>query len=202
MTGFLIRRVLQALLVLFLVPCSRWPSCTFSQAARSGRCSAPGRPRSRSPTTTSCTASTSRSSAVPQVARPAAARQPRLLDQAQPVRHQPARAGPAEDAILVSLGLVVSLLFGIPLGVYQAVKRNTVGDYVLTGVSFLGYATPTFFLGLLLIDGSPSTSPGSRRRPRRATPSPRSWPSGAWCCRWPPIRWCCTRCSAGTCGPR
>ena len=53
--------------------------------------------------------------------------------------------------ILVSLGLVVSLLFGIPLGLYQAVKRYTVGDYVLTGVSFLGYATPTFFVGLLLI---------------------------------------------------
>lgn len=54
--------------------------------------------------------------------------------------------------VLASLGLVVSLLFGIPLGLYQAVKRYTVGDYVLTGVSFLGYATPTFFVGLLLID--------------------------------------------------
>src|SRR5215470_5719429 len=54
--------------------------------------------------------------------------------------------------ILVALGTIVSLLFGIPLGVYQAVKRYTVGDYVLTGVSFLGYATPTFFVGLLLIE--------------------------------------------------
>ena len=54
--------------------------------------------------------------------------------------------------VLVSLGTAVSLLFGIPLGLYQAVKRYTVGDYVLTGVSFLGYATPTFFVGLLLIE--------------------------------------------------
>ena len=54
--------------------------------------------------------------------------------------------------ILVALGLAVSLLFGIPLGVYQAVKRYTAGDYVLTGVSFLGYATPTFFVALLLVD--------------------------------------------------
>jgi len=53
--------------------------------------------------------------------------------------------------VLVGLGTIVSLLFGIPLGMYQAVKRYTVGDYVLTGVSFLGYATPTFFVGLLLI---------------------------------------------------
>ena len=54
--------------------------------------------------------------------------------------------------ILVVLGTVVSLLFGIPLGLYQAVKRYTTGDYVLTGISFLGYATPTFFVGLLLIE--------------------------------------------------
>jgi peptide/nickel transport system permease protein len=54
--------------------------------------------------------------------------------------------------VLVALGTVVSLLFGIPLGLYQAVKRYTAGDYVLTGISFLGYATPTFFVGLLLIE--------------------------------------------------
>jgi len=35
--------------------------------------------------------------------------------------------------ILVLLGTFVSLAFGIPLGLYQAVKRYTVGDYVLTG---------------------------------------------------------------------
>jgi peptide/nickel transport system permease protein len=54
--------------------------------------------------------------------------------------------------VLVLLGTVVSLLFGIPLGVYQAVHRNSVTDYVLTGVSFLGYSTPTFFLGILVVD--------------------------------------------------
>jgi peptide/nickel transport system permease protein len=35
---------------------------------------------------------------------------------------------------------------------YQAVHRYTAGDYVLTGVSFLGYATPTFFVALLLVE--------------------------------------------------
>ena len=54
--------------------------------------------------------------------------------------------------VLVLLGTIVSLLFGIPLGVYQAVRRNSVSDYVLTGVSFLGYSTPTFFLGILMVD--------------------------------------------------
>jgi peptide/nickel transport system permease protein len=54
--------------------------------------------------------------------------------------------------VLVALGTIVSLGTGIPLGMYQAVKRYTIGDYVLTGVSFLGYATPTFFVGLLLVE--------------------------------------------------
>lgn len=54
--------------------------------------------------------------------------------------------------ILVLLGTIVSLLFGIPLGVYQAVHRNSATDYVLTAVSFLGYSTPTFFLGIVLVD--------------------------------------------------
>jgi peptide/nickel transport system permease protein len=54
--------------------------------------------------------------------------------------------------VLVLLGTIVSLLFGIPLGVYQAVRRYTIGDYALTAISFLGYATPTFFFGLVLVD--------------------------------------------------
>ncbi|HTW04585.1 MAG TPA: ABC transporter permease [Streptosporangiaceae bacterium] len=54
--------------------------------------------------------------------------------------------------VLVLLGTIVSLVFGLPLGIYQAVKRYTAGDYALTGLSFLGYATPTFFIGLLLVE--------------------------------------------------
>jgi peptide/nickel transport system permease protein len=57
-----------------------------------------------------------------------------------------------KTVVLVLIGTIVSLIFGIPLGIYQAVKRYTLGDYVLTGVSFLGYATPTFFFGLLLVE--------------------------------------------------
>jgi peptide/nickel transport system permease protein len=57
-----------------------------------------------------------------------------------------------KTVVLVALGTIVSLLFGIPLGLYQAVKRYTFGDYLLTGVSFLGYATPVYFLGILLVD--------------------------------------------------
>jgi peptide/nickel transport system permease protein len=54
--------------------------------------------------------------------------------------------------VLLGLGLVVSMIFGIPLGIYQAVRRYTAADYVLTGISFIGYATPSFFIGILLVD--------------------------------------------------
>jgi peptide/nickel transport system permease protein len=57
-----------------------------------------------------------------------------------------------KTVVLVALGTLVSLIFGIPLGVYQAVKRYTFGDYALTTIAFIGYATPTFLVALLLVD--------------------------------------------------
>jgi peptide/nickel transport system permease protein len=59
--------------------------------------------------------------------------------------------GLPKTIVLVALGTVASLLLGIPLGLYQAVKRYTTVDYLLTGIAFIGYATPTFFVALLLI---------------------------------------------------
>jgi peptide/nickel transport system permease protein len=53
--------------------------------------------------------------------------------------------------VLVGLSLVVALIIAIPIGLIQAVRRNHVEDYVLTGVSFVGYSMPTFWLGILLI---------------------------------------------------
>jgi len=53
--------------------------------------------------------------------------------------------------VLMALSIVVALIIAIPLGVYQARKRNTLGDYVLTGFSFVFYAMPSFLLALLLI---------------------------------------------------
>jgi len=53
--------------------------------------------------------------------------------------------------LLVGCSLVVALVIAIPLGILQAVKRNKPVDYVMTGVSFVGYAMPTFWVGLLLI---------------------------------------------------
>lgn len=53
--------------------------------------------------------------------------------------------------VLVGLSYAVAIIVAIPLGIYQAVRRNKVDDYVLTGASFVFYSMPVFWLGLLLI---------------------------------------------------
>jgi peptide/nickel transport system permease protein len=53
--------------------------------------------------------------------------------------------------VLNALALVLTLVVAVPLGVYQAVRRNRLFDYTATGLSFIFYAAPTFFLGLILV---------------------------------------------------
>jgi peptide/nickel transport system permease protein len=55
------------------------------------------------------------------------------------------------DALLVGVSLVLALLIAIPVGVAQAVRRNKVTDYAATGISFVLYSMPSYLLGLLLI---------------------------------------------------
>ena len=47
--------------------------------------------------------------------------------------------------------LVLSILIAIPLGIFQAVKRNSVADQSITAVAFTAYSMPQNFLGILLI---------------------------------------------------
>jgi peptide/nickel transport system permease protein len=56
-----------------------------------------------------------------------------------------------KTALLVGLAMAVAVLVAIPLGVLQAVRRNRPVDYVFTAASFVGYAMPTFWLGILLV---------------------------------------------------
>jgi peptide/nickel transport system permease protein len=53
--------------------------------------------------------------------------------------------------VLVGLSTLLSALVAIPLGVLQVVRRNKPVDYVVTGATFIGYAMPAFLLGQLLI---------------------------------------------------
>jgi peptide/nickel transport system permease protein len=47
--------------------------------------------------------------------------------------------------------LVISILIALPLGIYQAVRRNTLSDNLVTTAAFVAYSLPVFLLGLLLI---------------------------------------------------
>lgn len=53
--------------------------------------------------------------------------------------------------LLTILATLLGLLIALPLGIVQAVRRNKLVDYVATGVAFVLYAMPVFLLGLLLI---------------------------------------------------
>jgi peptide/nickel transport system permease protein len=55
------------------------------------------------------------------------------------------------DLILVGIALFFALAIAIPLGIAQAVRRNRALDHVATGISFLLYSMPSYWLGLLLI---------------------------------------------------
>jgi peptide/nickel transport system permease protein len=55
------------------------------------------------------------------------------------------------SAYLSGVTLVISICIAIPLGIFQAVKRNTASDQAFTAVAFTTYSMPQNFLGLILI---------------------------------------------------
>ena len=57
----------------------------------------------------------------------------------------------ARSLYLSGMGILVAILIAIPLGIYQAVKRNSLGDQAATAVAFTTYAMPDFFLYLIAI---------------------------------------------------
>ncbi len=52
---------------------------------------------------------------------------------------------------LAGAGLLIALCLAIPAGIISAVRRNTLADYVATVVALLGQSMPTFWLGIMLI---------------------------------------------------
>lgn len=55
------------------------------------------------------------------------------------------------DILLVGSSLVLSLVIAVPLGVAQAAKRHSAFDHTATAVSFTLYSIPSYCLGLLLV---------------------------------------------------
>ncbi len=49
------------------------------------------------------------------------------------------------------VALFFAVLFGLPMGIVAAVKRNSVFDYAFMSVSLVGYSMPIFWWGLILI---------------------------------------------------
>jgi ABC-type dipeptide/oligopeptide/nickel transport system permease component len=52
---------------------------------------------------------------------------------------------------LTLVGIIFGALLGIPTGVYTALKRNTLADYLGRTLSLGGLSFPTFYLGILLM---------------------------------------------------
>ena len=57
----------------------------------------------------------------------------------------------ARSIYLSGISLLIAILIALPLGIFQAVKRNSLGDNVATSIAFILYSMPVFFLGLILI---------------------------------------------------
>jgi peptide/nickel transport system permease protein len=55
------------------------------------------------------------------------------------------------DVLLLGASTVLALLIAIPMGIYQAVRRNRLSDHLLDGVSFTLYSMPDFFFAIMLI---------------------------------------------------
>jgi peptide/nickel transport system permease protein len=53
---------------------------------------------------------------------------------------------------LVGISFLIAVIIAVPIGIAQAVRRNRTLDHGLTGVSFILYSMPSFWLALLLID--------------------------------------------------
>jgi peptide/nickel transport system permease protein len=57
----------------------------------------------------------------------------------------------ARSLYLSGMSLLLAIVIAIPLGIFQAVKRNSLGDQVATAVAFTAYAMPDFLLYLIAI---------------------------------------------------
>ena len=57
----------------------------------------------------------------------------------------------ARSIYLSGISLLIAILIALPLGIFQAVKRNSLGDNIATSLAFILYSMPVFFLGIILI---------------------------------------------------
>ena len=49
------------------------------------------------------------------------------------------------------LAVVIGLVIALPVGIYSAIRQDTVADYVGRSVAIIGLATPNFWLGIMVM---------------------------------------------------
>lgn len=59
--------------------------------------------------------------------------------------------GFAGTLLLAIVTIIFVLIISLPLGIWSAVKRNKLPDYIVRGLSFIGVSMPSFWIGLLLL---------------------------------------------------
>jgi peptide/nickel transport system permease protein len=57
----------------------------------------------------------------------------------------------ARSIYLSGISLLFAIIIALPLGIFQAVRRNSLGDSLATSAAFILYSMPSFLLGLILI---------------------------------------------------
>jgi len=67
---------------------------------------------------------------------------------ARPVLEDLIRVFPA-TAELATVGIIIGVVSGIPLGVWSAVYRNSFLDHVMRVLGLVGYSVPIFWLGIM-----------------------------------------------------
>jgi peptide/nickel transport system permease protein len=53
--------------------------------------------------------------------------------------------------VLTVSAVVIGKTVAILLGIFSAVRQYSLGDYLLTGITFIAYSVPAFWLGLMMI---------------------------------------------------
>ena len=49
------------------------------------------------------------------------------------------------------LGLLVSLLIGVPIGIYSAMRQDTIGDHIARSIAIIFISVPGFWLGTMVV---------------------------------------------------
>src|SRR5439155_1003695 len=52
---------------------------------------------------------------------------------------------------VVGVAYIVGFFIALPIGVFSAIRRNSIADHVFSTFAYFGFSVPTFFTGLSLI---------------------------------------------------